>query len=359
MSALKLRFGKLTAVPGRGRKQGWRIRLGGDRKLLALLLPRLQPRLFAEGAGHAEPSPLWHCPRCGANVRPEPEECAGCRTRFRSTRLAAMLSLAFPGAGLFYLGHPFLAASNFTGEALFFVVWVAMMVGAPATDGIMPAIVMGAVFFTLAKLQSIHVGRVLGARSIPEPEGRRDRIVKLAVAGGALSALLVAGAFPLAASARPRLEHDLDLAPGDDAWSGSRSRAEWVSFRDDASARSQWTHKPTGAHLTVFAYPQSLLADQEEFHRDYAARMHKQSVSTLVDDATVPAPFHGFRYIADLKGKNGQEVALVSYFLYDQDGHDIHHLSLAVPIGDAQAADALVQDFVRHAQFVDAVPPQR
>ncbi len=52
-------------------------------------------------------------------------------------------------------------------------------------------------------------------------------------------------------------------------------------------------------------------------------------------------------------------MALVSYFLYDQDGHDIHHLSLAVPIDDAQAADALVQDFVRHAKFVDAVPPQR
>ena len=359
LSALKLRFGKLTAVPGQGRKQGWRIRLGGDKKLLALLLPRLQPRLFAEGAGHAEPAPLWHCPRCGAGVRPEPEECAGCRTRFRSTRLATMLSLAFPGAGLFYLGHPFLAASNFVGEALFFVVWLAMMIGAPATDGMVPAVVMGAVFFTLAKLQSMHVGRVLGARSIPEPEGRRDRVVKMAIAGGALSALLVAGAFPLAASARPRLEHDLDLAPGDDAWSGSRSKADWVSFKDDATARSQWTHKPTGAHLTVFAYPQSLLADQEEFHRDYAARMQKQSVSTLVDDATVPAPFRGFRHIAELKGKNGQDVALVSYFLYDQDGRDIHHLSLAVPIDDAQAADALVQDFVRHAKFVDAVPPQR
>lgn len=359
LSALKLRLGKLTAVPGQGRRQGWRIRLGGDRKLLALLLPRLQPRLFAEGAGHSEPSPVWHCPRCGAGVRPEPEECPACRTRFRSTRVASMLSLAFPGAGLFYLGYPFLAASNFVGEALLFAVWVALMAGAPANGGLMPVVVMGGFLFTLTKLQSIQAGRVLGARSIPEPEGRRDRALKLAVAGGALSALLVAGAFPLAASARPRLEHDLALAPGDDAWSGSRTRSDWVSFSNDTTARSQWTHKPTGAHLTVFAYPQSLLADQDEFHRDYAARMRAQAVRTLADDATVPAPFRGFRYIAELKGKNGQEVALVSYFLYDQDGHDIHHLSLAVPLDDAQAADALVQDFVRHAQFVDAVPPQR
>ncbi|HYV85798.1 MAG TPA: hypothetical protein VFB49_07815 [Patescibacteria group bacterium] len=358
LKALKQSFGKLTAVPGQGRKQGWRVRLRGDRKLLALLLPRLQPRLFAEGAGHSEPSPLWHCPRCGAGVRPEPEDCASCRTRFRSTRMATMLSLAFPGAGLFYLGHPFLAASDFLGETMLFAIWVAMMVGSSASDGPMPALLVGGLFFALTKIESIHVGRVLGARSIPEPEGRRERLVKLAVAGGALSALLVAGAFPLAASARPRLEHDLDLANASD-WSVSRRAADWVSFKDDTSARSQWTHAPTGAHLTVFAYPQSLLDDPEEFHRSYAARMQKQSVRTLVDDTTVPAPFHGFRYVADLKGKSGQEVALVSYFLYDQDGHDIHHLSLAVPIDDAQAADALVQDFVRHAKFVDALPPQR
>src|SRR5580765_6806607 len=331
LSALKLRFGRLTAVPGQGRKQGWRIRLGGDKKLLALLLPRLQPKLFAEGAGHSEPSPLWHCPRCGAGVRPEPGDCAGCRTRFRSTRLATMLSLAFPGAGLLYLGHPFLAASDFIGEVLLFGIWVAMMVGAPATDGFLPAVLMGGFFFALTKFESIHVGRVRGARSIPEPEGRRDRVVKLAVAGGALSALLVVGAFPLAASARPRLEHDLDLAAGDSAWSGSRSKSDWVSFKDDSSARSQWTHKPTGAHITVFAYPQSLLTDQEEFHRDYAERMRKQAVRTLLDDESVPAPFHGFRYLAELKGKNSQEVALVSYFLYDEEAHDIHHLSLAVP----------------------------
>jgi hypothetical protein len=49
----------------------------------------------------------------------------------------------------------------------------------------------------------------------------------------------------------------------------------------------------------------------------------------------------------------------VSYFLYDEEAHDIHHLSLAVPIDDATAADALVQDFLHHARFVDAVTPQR
>src|SRR5262245_33675115 len=359
MKALTLRFGKLTAVPGQGRKQGWRFRLGGDKKLVALLLPRLQQRLFAEGAGHSEASPQWHCPRCGAGVPPKPEECTSCRTHFRSTRMATILSLAFPGAGLFYLGHPFLALSDFLGEMTLFAVWVAMMMGASEGDGMLPAVVMGGFFFTITKLQSIQMGRVLGCRSIPEPEGRRDRVTKLALAGASLSALLVAGAFPLAAVARPRLEHDIDLATEDGSWSGSRRAADWATFKDDTSARSQWTHTPTGAHVTVFAYPQSLLEDPETFHRDYAARMQKNAVRTIADDAQVPAPFHGFRYITELKGKNGQEVALVSYFLYDQEARDIHHLSLAVPLDDAQAADAVIQDFVHHAKFVDAIPPQR
>src|SRR5437867_268605 len=34
LSGLKLSFGKLTAAPPQGKKQGWRIRMGGDRKIL-------------------------------------------------------------------------------------------------------------------------------------------------------------------------------------------------------------------------------------------------------------------------------------------------------------------------------------
>src|SRR5262249_44707653 len=145
--------------------------------------------------------------------------------------IATLLSLAFPGAGLFYLGHPFLAASDFLGELMLFAVWVAMMIGAQAGDGWTPALLMGGVFFVPTKFQSVRMGQIRGPRSIPEPAGRRDRAVKLAAAGGVLSALLVAGVFPLAASARPRLEHDLDLAAASADWTVSRRPADWVSFK--------------------------------------------------------------------------------------------------------------------------------
>jgi len=359
LSALKLSFGKLTAVPARGRKQGWRLRTRGDKKLLGLLLPRLQSRLLAEGPAHADDLPVWSCPRCGVKVPPAPDTCTACRTRFRSTRVASLLSLAFPGAGLFYLGYPFLALHDFLVECMVFFVWVALVLGTPDRDGIVAPLLLGGLFFLLTKIESVHLGRVLGARSIPEPEGRREFAGKLAIAGGVLSALLVVGVFPLAASVRPRLERDLDVSTTDGAWSGSRRAADWAFAKDDLDARSQWTHAPTGARLTVFAHPQGLLHDQEEFHRDYSAEMRKQVVRTLVDDEKIPAPFHGFRYVGELKNQNDELVAVVSYFLYDQDGHDIHQVSLAVSPEDAEAGEGVVIDFLRHASFIDAVAPQR
>lgn len=362
LSGLKMSFGKLTAIPARGRKQGWGIRFGGDKKLVKLLLPRLQGRLLPEGTAHAEGLPIWHCPRCGAGVPPAPESCAACGTRFRSTRLATLLALAFPGAGLFYLGYPFLGTLDLLGEAMLFIVWMALLSGlsgAPTMGGIGPAVFLGGLFFVLTKIESIHLGRVLGARSIPEPEGRRERVGKLWLAGGLASLLLVAGAFPVAAKVRPRLERDLDASAEDGAWHGTRRASEWEFYKDDTTARSQWTHADTGVRLTVFAHPQGLLDDQEQFHRDYSEGMKAEEVETLVDDERIPAPFRGFRYVGGMLPETGEPVALVEYFLYDPDGHDIHRVSLIVPREHAGTGEALVQDFLRHARFIDAVAPQR
>jgi hypothetical protein len=359
LGGLKLSFGKLTAVPSQGKKQGWRIRFGGDRKILGLLLKHLERRLLSEGAAPAQGLPLWHCPQCGAVVPQEPETCVACRATFRSTRLATLLSIAFPGAGLFYLGYPFMGVLDLLGEVTLFAVWVALMCEASASDGMVPALLLGGFFFLLTKVESIHLGRVLGARSIPEPQGRRDRFRRLALAGGVLSAALVAGAFPLAATARPRLERDLDISTQDGAWSGSRRAADWGVFKDERSARSQWTQAATGAHVTVFAHPQGLLDDQDQFHRAYPPEMEKRSFHTLLDDGKIPAPFHGFRYVGETKTQKGDSVALVAYFLYDQDGHDVHEVSLAVPSQYTEAAEAVVEDLLHHARFVDAIAPQR
>ena len=357
LRGLKMSWGKLLAIPANGKKQAWRIKTGGDRKLLGLLMPRLQARLLPEGSAHSEPMPQWHCPKCGAAVAPAPESCAGCRTTFRSTRFATLLSLSFPGAGLFYLGHGVLGALAVVGEGMIFLVWVAMLVGAPAKDGPLPAMLIGFVLLVLMKLQGANVVRVLGRRSIPEADGRRARAGRLAFAGGVLSMLLTAGAFPLAASARPRLDHDLDVAEADSTWRGSRTRSEWKAFQDDSDARSQWTDEDTGAMLAVFAYPRSVLDSTSEFHRQYMTSMKAQTARTLVDDTEVPAPFQGFRHVSVITTKDGGEVALMSWFLDDAGAHDLHEVRIVVAMEEIEAANDLVEDFLRQAKFIEATPP--
>jgi len=358
LKALKQRFGKLTATPAQGRKQGWRLRMGGDRKLLNLLLPRLQPRLAVEGTAHSEAAPQWHCPRCGGAIAAVPDSCPGCRTRFRSPRVASILSMAFPGGGAFYLGHPGLGVLGLLSESLLFLVWTAILLGATGGGGMMPAVAVGTLLFGLVKIQALNVTRVLGRRSIPEPEGGRERAFKWAMAGAAVSVLMLAGTVPLAAKARPRLDHDLDVAADRGSWHGSRTRSEWKAYAQDHDARSQWTDARTGAVLTVFAYPRGVLSDTADFRKGYVESMQKNTTRTFLDDETLPAPYHGFRHAGGIRTKNGGEVALVSYFVDDAEAHDLHEVRIVVPVDAVEDAAALVEDYLGQARFIPASAPQ-
>jgi len=357
--ALKLSFGRLSLQPVEGHKHGWRLPVGGDKKLLKLLLPRLQTRLVLGAYASTGALPQWHCPRCGAAVPSNPESCAACGALYRSSRLATWLSLAFPGAGLFYVGHPFLAIADFLGEIGLFALWVVMVAAASGADGIGPTLAIGAFFFVATKFHSVHLGHILAARSVPESPRRRQGFRRFAAAGALVSALLVLGAFPLAGSARPRLEHDLEVSSDDGVWSGSRVAAEWGYFKDDRDARSQWTHAATGVRIMVFAYARSPLDEFEQFHRDWSGLMKSRGVGAIADDETLPPPFHGFRFIGEVPVKDGEPIAQVTYFLFDLDGHDIHQIYIGVPREDADAAEGLVRDLLVHARWIDPVPPER
>ena len=115
-------------------------------------------------------------------------------------------------------------------------------------------------------------------------------------------------------------------------------------------------YKPISAPLNFAETPSAEIFGANTFG---TAEMEKREFKTLVDDAKIPAPFHGFHYVGEKKAKTGEQIAVLAYFLYDQDGHDVHEVTLAVPREDAEAGDALVQDFLHHAQFIDAVAPQR
>src|SRR5256712_728778 len=354
---LKMRFGKLALKPARGRKQDWKVPVRGDRKLLDLLLQRLKPRLLQEGEARAQTVPLWHCPQCGAQVPAHPRSCDACRTPFRSSRLAAMLSLAFPGAGLLYAGHPFLAAADFLGEVFLYAIFLVILLQADP-GGVGVVLGVGAVLFVLTKLESMHLSQILVARSKPETEGRRSGYQRLALVGALASVVLIGGAFPLAGSARPVVDRDLDVGGPDSAWQGSRKAGEWEIFANDANGRSQWRH-PSGLRVTLFAYPLAALHDAAEFRGDFRETLLRQGARFAKDDEDVPSPFHGFRFIELGKNKEGAPVWVIHYFLVDEENHDIHHVVAAVLQEDGARAETLVRDLLTHARWIRATPPER
>jgi len=354
---LKFSFSNLRLVPAEGRKQAWKVPVGGDRKLLKLLLARLKPHLLKEGAARSERLPLWHCPQCGATVAARPSTCQACRASFRSSGLAAVLSLAFPGAGLLYAGHPFLGALDFFGEALLYALFLIMMLEAgPGAFGVVVG--FGAFLFVVTKLESVHLSRILTARSKPETEKRRAGFKRFGLVGGLASLLLVAAVLPMAGAARPVLDRDLEAGGEDSPWAGSRDASEWGAFSDDASARSQWTH-PNGLRVTLFAYPEGVLDSMGDFRAKFRENLRQQGVTLVKDDEVVPSPLHGFRFVGLSENREGNPVSLIHYFIVDEENNDLHQAVAAVMQEDGDLAEELVGDLLSRGRWIAATPPDR
>ena len=355
---LRLRFGKLVMYPARGKKQSWKIPLRGDRRLLKMLLERLKPRWLEQGEAAARAIPLHHCPACGGNLNAAAVSCDSCRAAFRSPRFATALAMAFPGAGLLYAGHPFLAAGDFLGEVLLYGIFLMLMLDAEP-DSVIIAAGIGALFFIMTKLESVHISHILTARTRPETPVRRSWYGRLAVAGGLASLILIGVAFPLAGAARPVVDRDLEVSGADSAWQGSRNQAEWPAFEDDPTGRSQWKH-PSGVVVTLFAYPRSVFDDSlAEFRAEVRQGFSEQGMTILAEDEDVPAPFSGFRFLVSALTDKGDPMAQVHYFVFDEQNRDIHHLLAATGDEDPAVPDELARDLLTHARWIDAEAPAR
>ena len=358
ISALTLNLGKLKLSSATGRRKfAWRIPVRGDRKLLTALLQRLKPRLMMEGAGRASAVPLGHCPQCGTVVPENPDACLKCRTTFKSKKVASLLALAFPGAGLFYAGHPWLAVSDFLGEAILYVVFLMLLLQADA-PGMIAAIGLGSLFFAITKFHSVRLSRILASRTRPETEAQRRGYTRFAIVGGLASLALIAGPLPLAGAARPVIDRDLDIAAEGTDWHGSRVASDWGVFATDPTARSQWRN-PQGVTITLFAYPQSALDTADEFRAQFRTTLERQGATIIKDDEDLPAPFKGFRFVGVTTRKDGQRVALMHYFVVDAEHHDLHQV-LAASLEDEEApVEAMLRDFLSHARFIAAHAPDR
>jgi hypothetical protein len=357
---LKLRswMGRLTLKPAQGKKHFWSVPLAGDRKLLALLLARLAERLRREGAGAAESVPLWHCPECGAPGPRRPVSCQKCGVLFRSRGLAACLSLAFPGAGLLYAGHPMLALFDFLGEVIGYVAMLMMLAFASGPGEGTAFLAVFSIFIVLTKLESLKAGDFLVTRTRIESPDRRLRFRRAAIAGGLLSTFAVAGAVMATGRLQPKLDHDIEVAGDEGAWSVSRKTSEWDYFGDDPTARARWTHRD-GLQMTLFAYPLNPLDDMQAFESRFRNDMTQSGWRLVSHEAIRGGSLPGFRQVwSGSDGKGGEVISLHS-FVYDEAGKDVHQCALAVTPEMAEYAARLVGDFLSHARWRGPMPPER
>jgi len=93
-----------------------------DRKQLASTINDVIGKL--ETTDRAELEQL--CPRCFEQVGGRPAACPHCNVSFKSAKTAGLLSLVFPGAGDFYLGHRGFAVLEVFGGLAFWAVVVGL-----------------------------------------------------------------------------------------------------------------------------------------------------------------------------------------------------------------------------------------
>lgn len=338
VKTLKLSMGTLKLAPADGRAQKWKLPVRGDRKLLKLLNPKIQ-ELLPNDIHAPQKSPLWHCPECGASTETHPKTCAECGTTFKTTGLAAGLSLAVPGAGLYYAGHTGLALLDLLGEAILFFMVASIFLTAPTSADVIGALVVGLMFLFLTKLESVHLATALVKRTVPDNDPGRWK--KIAVTGAIISVVLIALPLIFAGAFADRLDRDLDLSANSIGWSGGHDPNTWT-FGADPDQRSEWLRED-GPALFVFSMP------VVETTRQLETALQQDGEQT---EAKRFAGFECIRSVGESTDEDGNPILWVRWFLFDDEYADLHIVVASVWPEDLEHLEPDVEAALRLATWI-------
>lgn len=357
LTGMSVSLGRLKLQPTSGKNLVWNLRVRGDRKLVKALIPKIQESGQIGGAASSEALPAVHCSGCGETFREAPDRCRTCGTAVRSRKLARALAVAFPGAGLFYLGHPVLGMLDLLGELMLFVLMGAILLFAPDSAAIAAAAGTGGILLLLTKLESLHVGEVLSGRLRTETTTRRERWRKFSLGGAFTSALALILVVAASGTLAGKVDRDLDFTRAGEEWSFTRGAAESEIFPEDPAVRSEWSH-PDGWTVTVFAYPLSPGESFEMVRETFLATQQVASHSSLEEAGDLPAELAGFRatQIED-DGDERLPLAYLNYFVYDEEGKDLHQLVMVVAEEEQEEADKTIRTLLQKASWVETGAP--
>lgn len=344
VSDLKMSMGALKLKPAKGRTQKWKIIERGDRKLLKLLVPKIEQLL--PGDIHApRPVPLWHCPECGAAAPEHPTQCSQCETKFKTRRLAASLALAFPGAGLFYAGHPILATLDFLGEMLMYILVAFLFLVASGPAEVVAAAIVGLVILFFTKLESAHLASVLVHRTKVEKKNKKWR--RAAIVGAVVSLISLALPPMLSGSLGNKLDRDLDLSANALGWSGGHDPEQW-QFGIEPNQRSEWIRDDGQA---VFIWSWTMGAD--ETYESLAAAFNTGGQEIPVDSIAV-AGLDGFRVHQSEFNDEGDTYVWVRWVLFDRQFDDVHVVGAVVDPDGIESFEAELDGLLQNTAWIPA-----
>ncbi|MCP4900130.1 MAG: hypothetical protein GY906_24430 [bacterium] len=337
---VKISMGTLTLRPGKGRTQRWKLPARGDRKLLKLLIPRIIATL--PGDIHIPRStPLFHCPICGTATPKHPDQCKNCETVFKTQRLAGGLALAFPGAGLFYAGHPILATFDLLGEGFLYMVVASVFLSAANTKEMLVGVVIGCLGLFFTKLESAHLSTVLVKRTKLDPA--QSLWKKVVIAGGVLSAVLIALPPLFSGVLADRLDSDLDFRGNSSGFSGGFDPSQW-QFGADQDQRSEWI-RDDGQALFVFSMP----FGSGESPTTLEAYFRESG------DETEFMQFAGhecLRTLEEATDEEGNSLLWIRWYLFDTANDDVHLIMASVWPADLKSFGVEIEQLVLEASWI-------
>lgn len=329
-----------------GRTHRWKLPVRGDRKVLALLAPRITERLLGVPAASVTAWPTWHCPECRAPIDAKARGCDGCGTTFRSRAMATWLSLAFPGAGLYYAGHPVLGTLDLLGELFLFALVANDVTLAPTPAETVSALWLGVVFFVLTKSESIHLARVLVHRTKPVGEAAATSWRRFGIAG-AVASLAAILALPAAQGlATNPIDHDLVFAH--DGWQGRFERATWRHFAEEPLARSEWVSEEDWT-VTVLAEPLARGESFETFARNLDAERRAEGQPPL--EPVRLGRLDALQAHTRFTTEDGVEAVSLRYFVLDREGRDAHLVFWNVAADGYEEAERLLEALIATGDF--------
>jgi len=343
-SSLKFSMATLKLKPAQGRAQKWKIIERGDRKLLKLLMPKIQ-QLLPGDIHSPRPVPLWHCPECGAASPEHPKQCTGCETQFKTRGFAAVLALAFPGAGLLYAGHPILATLDLFGEMFMYAIVAILFLVASSTSEMIAAAIVGLVILFFTKLESAHMASVLVHRTKADRVNTKWR--RAAIVGAVVSVVLLAIPPILSGSFGNQLDRDLDLSANALGWSGGQDPEQW-QFGIEPNQRSEWL-RDDGQSMFVWSWAM----ETGETYESLAGAFKTGGQEVPVEPISI-ADLDGFRVEQSDIDDEGDTYVWVRWVLFDRQFDDVHVVGAFVYPDGVEGVEAEINELLQNVVWIPA-----